>query len=433
MENLFNNKNIPLSARFLPENIDEFFGQKHIVGKDSIIRRLIEKDKLISAIFYGPPGTGKSALARIIAKRTKSDFIRLNAVTATIEDIRKSTKRAHSNFEVGIKTILFIDEIHRFNKAQQDALLPPLEEGIIILIGATTKNPFFSLTPPLRSRVLLFEFKKLSKEDLLNILDLLKKKTGIEIDENGKRYLVSIVDGDARRMLNIIDASLSISGNNYINKNDIEKVIKEQWILYDRDEDYHYDVISAFIKSIRGSDPDAALYWLAVMIEGGEDPLYIARRLIILASEDIGLADSFALVLANSTYEAVDNIGMPEARIILAHTTLYLSLQPKSNSSYKAIENAISYVKSNPILDVPTYLRASHPDKRLYKYPHDHKGHYVKQKYLGKDLIFFNPSEMGKEKELKRIYEKLKEIRSDEYQKEHDKTGNKKNNRKDTK
>ncbi len=414
MEKLFNNSDIPLAAKLIPSDLDEFAGQLHLVGPDSVIRKLIEQDRLISCVFYGPPGTGKSALARIIAKRTKSDFIRLNAVTATIDDIRKAVKRAYENRNVGVKTVLFVDEIHRFNKAQQDALLPPLEEGIITLIGATTKNPFFSLTPPLRSRVLLFEFKKLSEEDLKKVLELAEKKTGIKISSDGKKYLINMVDGDARRMLNIIDATVSLKAKDIITKDDLTRVIKEQWILYDRDEDYHYDVISAFIKSIRGSDPDAALYWLAVMLEGGEDPLFIARRLIILASEDIGLADSFALVLANSAYEAVDNIGMPEARIILAHATLYLSIQPKSNSSYLAIENALSYVKNNPLMDVPTYLRASHPDKKKYKYPHNYGGHFVRQKYMEKNISFYTPTEMGREKELKKIYDRLKEIKDGE-------------------
>ena len=232
----------------------------------------------------------------------------------------------------------------------------------------------------------------------------------MKISNEAKLHLVKISDGDARKMLNILEAANIIVKNREIKKEDLAKIIKKQWIIYDRDEDYHYDVISAFIKSIRGSDPNSALYWLAVMLEGGEDPLFIARRLIILASEDIGLADSLALVLANSAYEAVNNIGMPEARIILSHVTIYLALQPKSNSSYNAIENALKYIKENPLMDVPSYLKATGPDKKLYKYPHDYKGHFVKQKYILKTLTFYQPTDIGREKNLKKVYERLKEI-----------------------
>ncbi|RKX94771.1 MAG: replication-associated recombination protein A [Spirochaetes bacterium] len=418
MDGLFKGPSPPLSRLLMPQTLEDFFGQDHLVGKNGIIRKMVDEDNLISSVFYGPPGCGKTALAKIIARSTKSEIIQLNAVTATVDDIRKSIKKARSNSDVGIKTIVFIDEIHRFNKLQQDALLPPLEEGQIILIGVTTKNPFFSLTPPLRSRVLLFEFYKLSEKNLYKILEKAIKKVNLEISYKAKNYLVKISNGDARRMLNILEAATILVKGRKIEREDLDKIIKKQWILYDRDEDFHYDVISAFIKSIRGSNPDAALYWLAVMLEGGEDPLYIARRLIILASEDIGLADSLALLLTTSAYEAVDNIGMPEARIILSHITIYLSLQQKSNSSYLAIEKALKYVREKPLMDVPPYLKAVGSEKKLYKYPHDYQGHFIKQKYLPKSINFYQPTEIGREKDLKKRYEKLKEMLKDEDRKE---------------
>jgi len=397
----------PLALKLSPKTLNEFFGQEKIVAKDSMLRKSIEEDKILSCIFYGPPGTGKTALAKIIASSTRSELIRLNAVTARIEDLRTAMLQAVQNRLAGKRTILFIDEIHRFNKLQQEGLLPALEEGTVNLIGTTTKNPFFSLIPPLRSRVLLFEFEKLSSSELTNILKTAIKKEDISIEDKAKDSLIRFSNGDARRMLNLLEAVCIIETERNITEQSIEKLVKKQSLLYDRDENYHYDVISAFIKSIRGSNPDAALYWLALMLEAGEDPLFIARRLIILSSEDIGLADSFSLVLAESAYDAVDRIGMPEARIILAHITIYLSLQPKSNSSYRAIHKATEYVKTNEQLEVPPYLRSSHPAGKYYKYPHDYKYHYIKQDYLGSNLQFYEPDEqpLGHEKELKKRLE----------------------------
>ena len=397
----------PLALKLSPKTLNEFFGQEKIVAKDSMLRKSIEEDKILSCIFYGPSGTGKTALAKIIASSTRSELIRLNAVTARIEDLRTAVLQAVQNRLAGKRTILFIDEIHRFNKLQQEGLLPALEEGTVNLIGTTTKNPFFSLIPPLRSRVLLFEFEKLSSSELTNILKTAIKKEDISIEDKAKDYLIRFSNGDARRMLNLLEAVCIIETERNITAQSIEKLVKKQSLLYDRDENYHYDVISAFIKSIRGSDPDAALYWLALMLEAGEDPLFIARRLIILSSEDIGLADSFSLVLAESAYDAVDRIGMPEARIILAHITIYLSLQPKSNSSYRAIHKATEYVKTNEQLEVPPYLKSSHPAGKYYKYPHDYKYHYIKQDYLGSNLHFYEPDEqpLGHEKELKKRLE----------------------------
>jgi len=411
-----NNKNIdryiPLAKRLQPMELEEFYGQDKLTGKHSILRRLIDQDKHISCIFYGPPGSGKSALARIIAHKTKSDFIPLNAVTARVEDLRKAFIRAEGNRGRNIRTILFIDEIHRFNKMQQDGLLPALEEGLVTLIGTTTRNPYYSLIPPLRSRVLLFSFEKLSTPALNNILQSAIKKENLIVEKDAVEYLISFANGDARRMLNLLETAMASEGKR-ISKETLVQIIDKQALLYDRDEDFHYDIISAFIKSVRGSDPDAALYWLARMLEGGEDPLFIARRLIILASEDIGLADRFSLILAEAAYRAVDKIGMPEARIILSHVTIYLTLQPKSNSSYLAIEKATEYVKTKNSQEVPPYLRASHPSSKDYKYPHDFKYHYIKQDYMKEKVKFYQPDKLplGEEKELKRRLDFFNQLR----------------------
>lgn len=415
MESLFQDSQRPtepLAKRLSPKNLEEFVGQEQIVEKGKILHSFITKDRAVSSIFYGPPGCGKTALAKIIAHLTKSEFIRLNAVTARIEDLRSALNRAAQNRLAGTRTVLFIDEIHRFNKMQQDGLLPALEEGVVTFIGTTTKNPFFSLTPPIRSRVLLFEFHRLDNEHLEKILRRAEKAESIQVNGDAAKYLIRFSNGDARRLLNLLEAALIVEQGKEITLESIEKIIQKQPVLYDRDEDYHYDVISAFIKSIRGSDPDAALYWLAVMLEGGEDPLFIARRLVILASEDVGLADSFSLVLAESAYHAVDKIGMPEARLILSHITLYLALQPKSNSVYKAIEKAQSHVKSHETHDVPTYLRSTHPDTKNYKYPHDYAFHYVNQEYMIQPLLFYEPGELGEEKNLKKTLEFFRRLKS---------------------
>jgi len=419
MTDLFHNDENPevtelLAARVSPKNLDEFVGQKQIVGENAIVRKFIQEDRVLSCIFYGPPGSGKTALAKIIAHSTRSTFIRLNAVTARVDDLRGALVKAAHLQNAGKRSMLFIDEIHRFNKMQQEGLLPALEEGTVTLIGTTTKNPFYSLIPPLRSRVLLFEFVKLTSEELSCILRSVMKKEGIGMETSAAQLLVQISNGDARRMLNLLEAALIMAPNKRISSDVIGRIIEKQPLSYDRDENYHYDVISAFIKSVRGSDPDAALYWLALMIEGGEDPLYIARRLIILASEDIGLADPLSLPIAESAYDAVDRIGMPEARIILSHVTIYLSLQPKSNSSYRAIDKATEYVKSHEQIEVPSYLRSSHPDTSHYRYPHDYRYHYVDQDYLGKEVKFYHPDEspLGEEKELKRRLDFLKKLRS---------------------
>ncbi|UCB47532.1 MAG: replication-associated recombination protein A [Spirochaetota bacterium] len=400
----------PLANRLTPEIIDDFFGQKKIMGKNGVLRLLIEQDKVTSSIFYGPAGSGKTALAMIIAHRTKSDIQKLNAVVAKVEDLRNALFKAEQNLRNGKKTILFIDEIHRFNKLQQDGLLPAVEEGTITLIGTTTHNPFYSLIPPLRSRVLLFEFEKLDHSALEQILIRAEQKESISITKEAREYLLKFANGDARRMLNLLETVLLLEKKGEVELENIEKVIKEQHLVYDRDEDFHFDAISAFIKSIRGSDPDAALYWLALMLEGGEDPLYIARRLVILASEDIGLSDPLSLPIAQAAYDTVERIGMPEARITLAHVSIYLSLQPKSNSSYLAIDKAQKYVKTHEQIRVPAHLRSSSPGGE-YKYPHDYKFHFVPQEYLGKNVQFYSPGSLGDEKELKKRLEFLKKLK----------------------
>ncbi len=405
MEGLFDEKmdeGMLLAKKYAPEKIEDFYGQEHLLGRNGALGRLIEEDRMISSVFYGPPGCGKTALAKIIAYRTKSEFYRLNAVTARIEELRLALRKAEQNRLMGRNTLLFIDEIHRFNKMVQDGLLPALEDGIITIIGTTTKNPFFYLIPPLRSRILLFEFEKLSADALMKILKRPVEKEKMIIGEKAQDYLISFSNGDARRMFNILESAAVISRGGEIKVDTISQILQRHGLLYDRDEDYHYNTISAYIKSIRGSDPDAALHWLSVMLEGGEDPLYIARRLIILASEDIGLADSLSLVLATSAYDAVENIGMPEARIILSHVTLYLALQPKSNSSYLAIAKAIEYVKRHGSQDVPDYLKSAHPASKGYKYPHDFPYHYTVQDYMRQKVKFYEAGTLGEEKELKK-------------------------------
>jgi putative ATPase len=416
MNNLFRGRqNEQLAQKCDPRDLDEFFGQEKLLAEDGPLFKLIVKDKMLSSVFYGPPGCGKTALAKIIARRTKSEFIRLNAVTAKTDDLRASLKTAQQNRLIGNSTLLFIDEIHRFNKMVQDGLLPALEEDLVTLIGTTTKNPFFYLIPPLRSRILLFEFEKLSQDALGLILKQAERREGFTLEEKARDYLIQFSNGDARRMFNLLQTALVLSELSNVTVDDLEKIIQRQQVLYDRDEDYHFDIISAYIKSIRGSDPDASLHWLSLMLEGGEDPLYIARRLIVLASEDIGLADSFSLVLAVAAYDAVDMIGMPEARIILSHVTLYLALQPKSNSSYLAISKALEYVKTKETGDVPDYLKSSHPAVKNYRYPHDFKYHYVVQEYMKERLRFYEPGILGQEREMKKRLDFLKNLRKEEH------------------
>ena len=410
----------PLAARMRPRSLDEFQGQTHILGKGKILRRAIEADRISSLILYGPPGSGKTALAHVIASTTKARFISLNAVTAGVTQIRDIISEAKKRLGMyGEKTILFIDEIHRFNKAQQDALLPSVESGLITLIGATTENPYFEVNPPLISRSRIFKLEPLSTEDIKKILlrALSDKQRGlgkyrVSIEDNALDYLAASSRGDARAALNALElAVLTTSGSpKNIDINVLKDCIQQPAILYDKSGDSHYDVVSAFIKSIRGSDPNAALHWLARMLEAGEDPRFICRRMIILASEDIGMADSRALTVAVSAFQALEYVGLPEARLSLAHAAIYLSCAPKSNSVIKAIDAAVRDVREKEIGKVPNHLR----DKSYkgakemgigkgYMYPHDFPGHYVKQQYLPETLLdarYYIPTESGEEAQI---------------------------------
>ena len=403
-----------------PRNLDEFAGQTHILAPGQLLRRAIEADRIQSLIFFGPPGTGKTSLAQIIARQTKSKFERLSGVESNVADMRRVLASASNRLEnTGQPTILFIDEIHRFNKAQQDVLLPDVESGVVRLIGATTHNPFFFVNSPLVSRSQIFELRPLTADELYLLLQRAAADAerglgylNIAADENALRHLAKISDGDARKALNALEiAALTTApdkkGVVHIDLAAAEQSIQKKAVVYD-DEDAHYDTISAFIKSMRGSDPDATLYWLAKMIRAGEDPRFIARRIVICAAEDVGLADPMALVLANACLAASEFVGWPEARIPLAEATIYIATANKSNSAYLAIDAALADVKSGRTRPVPEHLRDTHYQgaERLghgkgYEYAHDHPQHFVAQDYLGVDKIYYEPTEQGVEKKIK--------------------------------
>lgn len=409
----------PLAYRMKPDTLDEVFGQEDIIGKNKLLYRLIKADKLTSAIFWGPPGCGKTSVAKVIANTTKNKFITLNATTAGVSDIKAAVDSAGNIFTNPTgKVILFIDEIHRFNKLQQDALLPHVENGTVILIGATTENPYFSVNKALISRSTVFKFKELSKDNVFSILKNTindsKKGLGnynLNVDEEALYYLSSMANGDVRTALNalelaVLTTSSDTDGKIKIDKNVIKDCIQMKKSLYDKTNDEHYDVISAFIKSMRGSDPDATLHYLARMIEGGEDPMFIARRIVIQASEDVGLANNDALVVAVSAMNAVHQLGLPEARIPLAHAALVVALSPKSNTAYRGINNAIDDVKNIDIGIVPMHIRNAVTEQMKnfdygveYKYPHDYPNGKVKQQYLPEALEgkkYFVPREWEK-------------------------------------
>jgi len=415
----------PLAARMRPRNLSEFVGQSHILGPGLLLRRAIEADRLQSLIFYGPPGTGKTSLAQIIALQTRAHFERLSGVESNVGDMRRVLAGAANRLaNKGLATILFIDEIHRFNKAQQDVLLPDVEAGVVRLIGATTHNPFFFVNSPLVSRSQIFELRPLTEADLLALLRraLADAERGlgylrIEVAEPALTHLARLADGDARKALGAIEiAALTTepdaAGVVRIDLPTAEQSIQKKAVVYD-DEDSHYDTISAFIKSMRGSDVDASLYWLAKMVHAGEDPRFIARRIVIHAAEDVGLADPMALVLANAAAQAAEFIGWPEARIPLAEATIYIAAAPKSNSVVTAIGSAMKDIESGRTLAVPDHLRDGHypGSARLghgqgYQYAHDHPGHFVAQDYLGADRRYYEPTEQGSEKRIKERVDK---------------------------
>lgn len=391
----------PLAERLRPRTLDDYIGQQHLVGEGAVLRKMIEAGRISSFILWGPPGVGKTTLAQIIANRLETPFYTLSAVTSGVKDVRDVIEKAQKvRFFNEASPILFIDEIHRFSKSQQDSLLGAVEKGIVTLIGATTENPSFEVIRPLLSRCQLYILKSLEKDDLLKLLnraihtDSILKEKNIQLQETGA--LLRYSGGDARKLLNILELVVDSEASDEVVITDeiVEQRLQQNPLAYDKDGEMHYDVISAFIKSIRGSDPDAALYWMARMIEGGEDPQFIARRLVISAAEDIGLANPNALLLANAAFDAVMKIGWPEGRIPLAEATVYLATSPKSNSAYLGVDAALDLVRRTgnqpvplPIRNAPTQLMKDLGYHDGYKYPHDYPGHFTDQQYLPDALV----------------------------------------------
>ena len=439
-ENLFSgseNANIasaaPLAVRMRPGKLDEFVGQRHFLGADSLLTRMLQADKLSSLIFYGPPGTGKTSLAAVIANHTKAKFCYLNAPSASVKDIRKIIDQARTRLAANKeRTVLFIDEIHRFSRAQQDVLLDDVESGVLILIGATTENPFFSVNSPLISRSSIFRFELLESDDILQLLKMAVAdsnrglgKFDIEADEEALKFLALVSDGDARRAL----TALEVGVLSQFNRQDEAKIkfdlqiakssIQQKVIVYDKDGDTHYDLASALQKSMRGSDPDATVYWLARMLAGGEDTRFIARRIAICAAEDVGNADPMATVLAAAAVQISEFIGLPEAQLPLAQAAIYIACAPKSNACSMAVWNAVEDVKSKPIVPVPKHLKDSHykAAKQMghgveYKYPHSFENGFVSQEYLpnASKAMYYKPKEIGQEKNIKHYLQKLQTL-----------------------
>lgn len=423
-------KESPLASRLRPEKIEEVIGQRHILGEDKLLYRAIKADKISSVIFYGPPGTGKTTLAKVIANTTSSEFVQLNATTSGKKDMQEAVDKAKDTMGMyGKKTILFIDEIHRFNKAQQDFLLPFVEDGTVILIGATTENPYFEVNSALISRSIVFELHPLSKEEIMTLLKraISDSEKGLgaydaEIDEDACEFLADMANGDARTALNAIELGVLTTGRSEDGKIHItidvaEECIQRRVLKYDKNGDNHYDVISVFIKSMRGSDPDAAVYYLARMLYAGEDVKFIARRIMICASEDVGNADPNAITVAVSAAKAVEMIGMPEAQIILSQAAAYVACAPKSNSATNAIFAAMDCVRKTPTAPIPPHLRDAHYKgaKELgrgtgYKYAHDYDHHYVKQQYLPDNIVnerFYVLSDEGYEAKIKEYFKNI--------------------------
>lgn len=423
---------VPLAARLRPETFEEFFGQEHLVSAGKLFRKSIESDTFTSIILYGPPGTGKTSLAEIIAKTTNSAFVRLSGVVSKVTDLRKEIATAIERRGISKRrTIVFIDEIHRFNRAQQDSLLPDIENGNIRFIGATTQNPYFFIVSPLLSRSLIFNLKPLSKQ---NIQDLIRRaisdKKGfsgqIEALDGALEFLCEVCEGDARRALNTLELSGAVSENRnngkiIIDIPTIREAVQKKSVNYGKDE--HYDTISAFIKSMRGSDPDSAIYWMAKMLNAGEDIMFIARRIVIFASEDIGNADPRAVQIATSIMQAVEMIGMPEAKILLAQAVTYCATAPKSNASYMAIAKALDDIENNRIEPIPVYIRSKYcpntDEEKVeeYKYSHDYTSHYSGQDYMGVKKKFYHPVDIGFESKIKeriKFWNSLKEKSKEE-------------------
>ena len=419
--------NEPLAERMRPKTLDEYIGQKHLVGEGAVIRRMIESGNISSFILWGPPGVGKTTLAKIIAEQTQVPFYTLSAVTSGVKDVRELLERcradASSVFSKG-RPVLFIDEIHRFNKSQQDSLLGAVENGTVTLIGATTENPSFEVIRPLLSRAQVYVLKPLENNDLLELLqraitkDRVLSQKGVKVEET--EALLRFSGGDARKLLNILDLMLQALGEGepfVINDELVTERLQQNPMAFDKDGEMHYDIISAFIKSIRGSDPDAAIYWLARLIAGGEDPKFIAQRLVISASEDIGLANPNALLLANATFDTIHKIGWPEGRIPLAECVIYLATSPKSNSAYMAINTALQYVEQTGNMPVPLHLRNA-PTKLMeqmgygcgYKYAHDYPGNFVRQKFMPEksgNPQFWNAADNAQEAKMKQRMDAL--------------------------
>ncbi|HEX4610472.1 MAG TPA: replication-associated recombination protein A [Urbifossiella sp.] len=415
----------PLAARMRPRTLDEFVGQEHVLGPGKLLRRALLADRLSSVLFYGPPGSGKTALAHVIANHTKSRFRPMNAVAAGTKEVREVLAEARAQLEdAGERTILFLDEIHRFNRAQQDVLLPDVEDGTVILVGATTQNPFFAVNTPLLSRSQIFTFEPLTREHVKTVVRraVADKDRGlgdlnVTVTDDALAFLAEACDGDARRALTALEIGVRSTlapeagggrGGPIVFDLELAKdSIQRKVIEFDPTGDTHYDVASAFIKSLRGSDPDAAVYWLARMLEGGEDPRFVARRLVIFAAEDVGNADPRGVLVANAAWDAVERVGLPECRINLSHAVCYLACAPKSNASYMAVEAALKDVREGRTLPVPTHLRdASYKGAKTfghqegYQYPHDHAGGWVEQEYVPTDAEYYHPTDRGFEAQL---------------------------------